>query len=790
MRFSYQWLKKWVAVDLEVDEFARRLTGAGLEVDQVTPVAAPFDGVTVGEITHCEPHPDADKLKVCRINDGAQELQVVCGAPNAAPGIKIPFAHVGATLGGGLKIRKAKLRGVESFGMACSARELGLSEDHSGLLVLPADAPLGADFRSYLGLDDFSIELELTPNRADCLGVRGLARDVAASCQAEYTPLQVSPVKAGITDQLPVTLEDPDGCPKYAGRIIRGINPAARSPLWLVECLRRSGVRSISAVVDITNYVMLELGQPMHAFDLDTLRGGITVRRGRAGEKLVLLDEKEVDVGPDLLAICDDEGPVALAGIMGGLATGVSENTRNLFLESAWFEPALISGKARGLGLHTDASHRFERGVDPQGQVTAIERMTGLLLEITGGEAGPVSLAESAGKLPVPVSVCLRLSRLNMVLGFELNAEHVTRILSDLGMKFEISGETWQVTAPSNRFDISIEEDLIEEVARIHGYDKLPASLPGGELSLALLSEREVALTQVREVLCAAGYQEAINYSFVDRKLLNTFGMEEGALPLANPISADMDVMRTSLLPGLVSSLARNLRRQHERVRLFETGTAFVVDGELQEFNRLAGVCCGSAAPEQWGTPRRALDFYDIKRDIESLAALRGEGGQLEFAAAQLPWLHPGKSAHIVQGEAVIGWIGALHPAVQTTLDIRPAVYAFEVDLTALIKRELPNTKTFSRFPSVRRDLAILLPESVKYQQVEACVREIAGEFLTDLLLFDVFAGKNVETGYKSLAIGLILQDVSCTLTDEVVDPLILRVVAGLEARLNAQLRG
>ncbi len=792
MRFSVEWLKQWVQVDLAPAELAEKLTDAGLEVDSVDPVAAPFTGVCVAEIVGCEPHPDADKLRVCRIDAGSGDpLQVVCGAPNARAGLKIPFAQVGAVLGEGFKIKKAKLRGVESFGMACSARELGLSEDHSGLMELPQDAPLGQDFREYLKLDDFSIELDLTPNRADCLGISGLARDVAASCEADYTPLEIAPVEASIEDRFEVVLEAPEDCPRYVGRVIRGIDPTAPTPMWMVEALRRCGLRSISASVDCTNYVLLELGQPMHAFDLDCLQGKITVRRGRAGEKLVLLDEKEVDLTPELLAICDEAGPVALAGLMGGLSTGVTDNTRNVFLESAWFAPATIAGRARGLGMSTDAAHRFERGVDPQGQVRAVERYTQLLLSITGGEAGPLVVSESPEHLPWAVPVRLRLSRLNRVLGSALEAEEVETILTRLGMELSGTEEEWTVTAPSSRFDIAIEEDLIEEVARIHGYNNLPATAPAGELRLRPSSERQVPLNQAREAMCAAGYQEAVNYSFVDQALLESLNLAEHVLPLANPISSDMGVMRTALLPGLLSSLSRNLRRQHERVRLFETGRVFHQRESLAEIDRFAVVACGSAMPEQWGAPKRPMDFFDLKKDLERLLELRGSPApSVVLEAREYPWLHPGQSAAVSLDGQPAGWLGALHPERGRALGIKVPVFAFEIDNELLFKREIPNANNISRFPSVRRDLAFIVPEGVNYRQIRECAMDIAGGLLARLVIFDVFSGQNVESGYKSIAIGLILQDVSCTLTDEVVEPLVSGVIRALETRLNAQHRG
>lgn len=795
MKFSVSWLKQWVPVDLDAAALADALTAAGLEVDTVKPAAGDFSDVVVGKIVSCEAHPDADKLKVCQIDDGsAAPLQVVCGAPNARAGISIPFARVGAVLNAGtdkpLKIKKAKLRGVESFGMACSARELGLAEDHSGLLELPADAPAGQDLRELLDLDDHVIDMELTPNRADCLGMKGLARDVAAITGTRWTPLSVAAVTPTIDDRVSISLLSPQDCPRYVGRVLKGIDPGAPTPLWMVEALRRSGIRSISAVVDATNYVLMELGQPMHAFDLDCLHGEISVRRGRAGEQLTLLDEKVVPVDEQLLAICDTQGPVALAGIMGGLDSGVTGNTRNVLLESAFFQPATIMGKARDLGLHTDASHRFERGVDPAGQLEAMERITGLLLDICGGAAGPLVVAESAPDLPAVTPVKLRLSRLNRILGSSLEATEVEGILKSLSMTVEAVEGGWQATPPSSRFDITIEEDLVEEVARIHGYGALPVALPSGELSPPTLSERRVQLEALRDGMCAAGYQEAITYAFVNSKVLQDLHMTAGMLPLANPISADMDVMRTSLLPGLLQALGRNLRYQQERVRLFETGKVFLQDEKLSEIERLAAVCCGSAMPEQWAEKARPADFYDLKGDLERLLALRGENSRVSFSASDSPFLHPGQGAQVLLDGQPAGWIGALHPATAKTLGLKTRVFAFEIDLGLLIKREVPSTNKISQYPSVRRDLAILLPEHCTYARVEEVVRELAGDLLQDLIIFDQFSGQSVEKGYKSLAIGLILQDTSSTLTDEAVDSIVTAVIGGLESQLDAELRG
>jgi len=801
MKLSMNWLKKWVDIDLTADELSGKLTGSGLEVDTISPVAAEFSDVVVARIVSCGPHPDADKLQICSIEFGGDEAaQVVCGAPNARAGIVIPLAKVGASIGPDFKIKKARLRGVESFGMACSARELGLSDDHSGLMELPEDAPLGTDLREYLGLNDQVFEVELTPNRADCLSIQGIARDVAASCQARLTAVEIKPVEPTINDVIKVSLAAVEDCPRYVGRIIRGIDPTVSTPLWMVEALRRSGIRSISPTVDATNFVLMELGQPMHAFDLDKLNGDITVRLARKGESLKLLDGKEIELGDKLLAICDDSGPVALAGIMGGLDSGVSDTTSNILLESAYFKPSTISGKARDLGLHTDASHRFERGVDPQGQIIAIERITALLLEMVGGDAGPLIHAVSEADLPGQNTVELRHARLNRVLGVDFVQADVTRILNDLRMQPELKktepGQTepgqgvWTVTAPSDRFDIEIEEDLIEEVARIFGYDNIPAALPAGELNPGVVSESLISIRNIQQSLANAGYQEVINYSFTSRELLQGFGLDEHALPLANPLSADLEVMRTALLPGLIETVSRNLRRQQDRVRLFETGTVFDQQDELVESPHVAAVACGSNVSEQWGEKARKTDFFDLKGDLERLLALRGATGEVSFRAETLAWLHPGQSAIVSIDGTDIGWAGSVHPTILKQHEIRDPVLAFELDLSLFLKRELPSTNIYSRFPSVRRDLALLVPETITFAEIKRNVIDLAGDLLTNLILFDLYSGQNVEKGYKSLAIGLILQNVSCTLTDEVVDELVQKVVSGLEDRLEAQLRG
>jgi len=791
MKFSVNWLKQWVRLDLDASELAERLTASGLEVEAVEPVAADFTDVVVAEIEACSPHPNADKLSVCTVNDGsARRLQVVCGAPNARAGMRVPLARVGARIGHDVEIKAAKLRGIESAGMLCSARELGLSDDHAGLLQLPPDAPLGEGLRQWLALADCSIEIDLTPNRADCLSIRGLARDVAAICSTDFIAHEIPAVAAGSDARLPIRLEHAEGCPRYAARIIHNIDSNAVTPLWMREALRRCGMRSISPVVDATNYVLLELGQPLHAFDFDRIEREIIVRRGRGGEKLLLLDGSEVELDSDVLVICDARGPVALAGIMGGEASAVTANTGSILLESAWFKPAVISGKARAYGLHTDASHRFERGVDPQGQVQAIERATSLILDICGGEPGPVLLVEEPKWIPSNPPVRLRHDRLKRVTGLDFEPAEVEAILTRLGMKVCFAEHAWTVTAPSARMDIAIEEDLIEEVSRIYGYDRIPEAAPRGVLSVGSAASDEVPLMELKQCLCAAGYQEAINYSFVDRRRLEAMHQSAEALSLANPLSAEMGVMRTSLLPGLLAALNFNLRRQQDRVRLFESGLAYLqrADG-LHEIPRIAAVAAGAAWPEQWSVASRAVDFYDIKGDVERLSALGGRE-PADFVPFDAPWVHPGASAQVILKGCIIGWCGAVHPGVLSALDVDSEVFAFELDLELLQRRGSLLVNPVSRFPSIRRDLSFWVPEAVTFAQTRAVVIEAAGELLQNLVVFDVYQDNKLKKGYKSVAIGLILQNVSSTLTDEMVNPVLHRTIAGLEQRLGAQIRG
>ena len=801
MKFSENWLRSHVPTSVSRDELAATLTAIGLEVEEVAALGESLNHVVVARIVSAEKHPEADRLQVCQVDAGQGEpLQIVCGAPNARAGLVAPLAMVGAKFGG-FQIKAAKLRGVASNGMLCSAKELGLDADASGLLELPDDAPVGTPIGEYLGLPDASIEIKLTPNRADCFSVRGIAYDVAAALGSEVKPLDVAPVPAQGLAAMEVLLDAGASAPRFAGRVIEGVNARAATPVWMAERLRRSGVRPISFLVDVTQYVMLELGQPMHAYDRDLLRGPIGVRPARAGEALVLLNGEEAKLDPQFLAITDADRVVGLAGIMGGNDTKVGDATRNVFLEAAHFAPDAIIGRSRRLGLHTDAGHRFERGVDPELPRLAVEYAARLILDIAGGTPGPTTVVEHAAHLPAPVAIRLRRARIARVLGVEIADEEVERILRALGLQAAAVAEGWNVVAPSRRFDIAIEEDLIEELARIHGYERIPASLPGGAMRIAAPSETRVDEASLRRQLVARDCLETINYAFVDAALLRQWGVEGGAVPLANPLSAELAVMRTRLLPGVVAALQRNLARQAGRVRLFEIGNVFEHrdpgsgNGDTQapcETLRIAAAVCGDARAEQWGEASRKVDFHDLKGDLDSLAA--ASGAKLAYRPSAEGFGHPGRSADVYRqneaGEAVkIGWIGQLHPRLQRALDLDAEVFAFELDLAPLAARALPRATELSRYPSVRRDLAVLVDERVGWAELSATVRAAAGPTLRELQLFDRYVGPGVESGQKSLAMGLILQENSRTLTDRDVDAVVAGVVEAIGREHGAKIR-
>lgn len=790
MKLSYRWLRQWVDTDLDADAAAERLTLAGLEVDSVEPVAAPLEGVVVAEIETVEPHPDADRLRICRVRGDRELRTVVCGAPNARAGLKAPLATLGSVLPGGLSIREAKLRGVTSQGMLCSARELGLGEAADGLMELPADAPVGRRLDEFLDLDDRVLDIDLTPNRADCLSVRGLARELAALTSGSLSPPEIKPVPAAIEDRIDIRLDSPADCPCYVGRVIRGVDVSAPTPLWMVEALRRSGIRSLGPIVDTTNYVLLELGQPMHAFDLDRICGGIIVRRARDGEKMTLLDGRAVELDDDMLVIADAEQALALGGIMGGQDSAVGAATVDILLESAWFASEVISGRSRRLGLATESAHRFERGVDPQLQIEASERATRLILDIAGGQAGPIVACVDHQHLPSGQVVRLRLDRLNHLLGSAIDAETCRNTLKRLGMQVEQDGSDFDVRAPSARRDIGLEVDLIEEVARVYGYDRLPSRRPGGGLVIQVDSETKLPNDGLRQQLSARGFQEILTWSFVGKADLERLGMNEGAQDLANPLSSGQAVLRTSLLPGLLETARRNLHRQFHDFWLFEIGHCFkATQGRPEEQNHLGLLMTGQDHSEHFSKTARALDFFDLKGQIEHLFKFNALAGRVAFAHSTQPWLHPGRAASLRLGDQEIGWLGQLHPSLAEPLGLIEPILIAELDVGRIEHKVLPQFSSPSRFPAVRRDLSLVVAESLTAAELIDEVKAQGGALLKECIVFDHYQGQGIENGFKSLSIGLIIRDVSRTLKDEDVDQLTQRVIQGLNRRFDAKLR-
>jgi len=790
MKFSEQWLREWVNPAISSDELVAQITLAGLEVDDVESAAGDFSGVIVGEIVSANQHPNADKLRVCQVSDGASEIQVVCGAPNARIGIKVAFATVGAVLPGNFKIKKAKLRQEESFGMLCSAAELEISEENDGIMELAIDAPVGADIRDYLNLNDKIIDVDLTPNRGDCLSIAGLAREVGVLNSADLIAPEHTELAPQVEDVFPVRINAPEHCPRFLGRVLNNIDITAASPLWLQEKLRRCDVRSIDPVVDVTNYILLEMGQPMHAYDLDKVNGSIIVRMASQGESLTLLDGQKVELTNETLVIADNEGVLGMAGIMGGADTGVGEGTHNVFLEAAFFNPVSIAGKARSYGLHTDASHRFERGVDYDLQRKAMDRATLLLQSIVGGEAGPIVEQASTDHLPKPTQVTLRKARLASLLAYQIADEKVLDILTRLGLALTSSDEhSWTFTPPSWRFDIAIEADLVEEVARIYGYNNLPSTNPVASMEIPAKPEVERPLSTLRRHMVSCGYQEAITYSFVEPGLLAKFDDQHKPVELLNPISADMAVMRTSLWPGLVKALQHNQNRQQGRVRLFETGQRFIPSPQgLQQQDVFAGLIYGSRQPESWHGKAESVDYFDAKGDLESLLQISGQS--FSFEAAQHVALHPGQSAAIKFADQTIGLIGAMHPGLLKDLGLQGPVFMFEVDLASISEGLLPAYETLSKFPEMRRDLAIVLDQKISVAKITQYIESSAGEWLTGVRLFDVYQGQGIENGQKSLALGLTWQHPERTLTDDEVNQWVEQVVEHLSQHADASLRG
>ncbi|MDX2313886.1 MAG: phenylalanine--tRNA ligase subunit beta [Gammaproteobacteria bacterium] len=792
MKVSEQWLREWADAPVDTDTLLDQLTSAGLTVDSAEPLAAPMDKVVVAEVLEVSAHPEADRLRVCSVDVGGGEtLTVVCGAPNVHQGMRAPMALVGARLADGHKIRRSKIRGVESQGMLCSATEIGLGEDADGIVSLDPQAPIGKPLSEYLRLDDVIIDIELTPNRGDCLGMSGVAREIGVANKIPLQGPELQPVAAEIDDRFAVHLDTPEHCPRYVGRVIRDIDPAARTPVWMQERLRRCGVRPISPVVDITNYVMLELGQPMHAFDLDSLDSAIHVRLAADGERLTLLDGNEVALTAGSLVIADARRAVALAGIMGGLDTAVTDESRNIFLECAWFAPKTIALEARRLGLHTDASHRFERHASSVGQMAATERATELLMAVVGGRAGPLVDTCVKEALPSQPTISLRSARIERVLGMPVADATVVDILERLGMGVVAAGGQWQVTPPAFRADISMETDLIEELARIIGYDAIPSHAPRADLLMFTREEARISDAAVRAVLVQRGYQEAITYSFVDAGDQAQLDPGQPPLPLANPITSDMAVMRTSLWPGLMQALEHNLNRQQPRVRLFELGLRFrQLDGELLQQAVIAGVAAGPVFPEQWGAKTTDGDFHDLKSDVEALLALAGDSAELRYTPAGHGALHPGQSARIERSGALVGYLGALHPAVSRERKLALPVYLFELDLDSVQAGHRAAFKALSKFPTVRRDVSLVVDESVTAQAIRHCVGQVGIHVLENLELFDVYRGEGIDSGQKSLSLGLTFQDSSRTLTDAEVDQGVDQIVASLRTKFGAILRG
>ena len=798
MKFSESWLREWVNPAISSSELSHQITMAGLEVDGIEPVASEFSGVVVGEVVECGQHPDADKLQVTKVNVGSASvdgelIDIVCGAKNCRKGLKVAVAMVGAVLPGDFKIKQAKLRGQPSFGMLCSESELGLAETSDGIIELPLDAPLGQDIREYLNLNDVIIDVDLTANRGDCLGIKGLAREVGVLNGIEVNEVAITAVTPTIDDKRTITVSAGEACPRYLGRVIKNINVNAASPLWLVEKLRRCGIRSIDAVVDITNYILLELGHPMHAFDLDKINGGIHVRFANKDEKLTLLNENEVTLSEKTLVIADDSEPLAMAGIFGGLTSGVTSATTDIFLESAFFAPLAILGKARQYGLHTDASHRYERGVDPQLQRNAMERATALLLEIVGGSAGPIVEVVNEQFIPAAHQVTLKRKQLDQRIGFHIENNKVSDILTRLGFTVVASEHEWQVTVPGYRFDISIEVDLIEEVARIFGYNNIPNISPVGQLTMRQHNESIIPLAKLRQTLVNRGFQEAITYSFVDPKIQELIHPQQAVMTLPHPISSEMSVMRLSLWTGLLQSVSYNQNRQQNRIRLFETGLRFIPDesaenGVRQE-NMIAGVICGTRNQEHWQLDTTASEFFDLKGDVEALLANTCDQNSFEFSKAQLNALHPGQTAAIHRDGRLVGHIGTLHPEIERKLGLNGKTVIFELLLSEIITQKLPWAADISKFPANRRDIAIIVKEEIEAKKVLQLIEKVGGNNLIDLNLFDVYTGKGIDPGFKSLAIALTLQDKLKTLEEKDINDVVDTVVNTLNIELDAKLR-
>ncbi|EID0061227.1 phenylalanine--tRNA ligase subunit beta [Vibrio vulnificus] len=794
MKFSESWLREWVNPAVTTDELTHQITMAGLEVDDVLPVAGTFNGVKVGHVVECGQHPDADKLRVTKVDVGEEALlDIVCGAANCRQGLKVAVATVGAVLPGDFKIKKAKLRGQPSHGMLCSFTELGIDVESDGIMELASDAPIGMDFRDFLALNDVTVDVDLTSNRADCFSIRGMAREVGVLNRADVTEPSVAPVAPSIDDTVAIDVKAPAACPRYLGRVVKNVNVQAKTPLWMQEKLRRCGIRSIDPVVDITNFVLLEQGQPMHAFDLAKIDGGIVVRLAEQGEKITLLDGSEAELNADTLVVADHNKALAIAGIFGGEESGVTSETKDVLLECAFFAPDHIRGRARSYGLHTDSSMRFERGVDYALQVNAMERATQLLVEICGGEVAPVVAVESEAELPKPNKVALRRTKLDNLLGHHIADSDVVEILERLGMTVETTAEGWVAVAPTWRFDIAIEQDLVEEVGRIYGYDNIPNQNPTAALKMHDHQEANIPLKRVRDLLVDRGYHEAITYSFVEPEQQKLVVPGVDALILPNPISAEMSAMRLGLIQGLLNTVVHNQKRQQPRVRLFEYGLRFIPCGTAENGMRqepmLAGVIAGTRSEEHWNIDTNTVDFFDLKGDVEAILELSANDKAYSFVAAKHPALHPGQSAAIVVDGKEIGVIGTVHPELERKFGLNGRTIVFEIEWSAINRKVIPEAVALSKFPANRRDIAVVVDEAVASGDIVNACLEVGGEFLKAAKLFDVYVGKGVEEGKKSLAIALTLQSNERTLEDADIAGAVDAIVAHVSEKFGASLR-
>ncbi|AUL95943.1 phenylalanine--tRNA ligase subunit beta [Vibrio vulnificus] len=794
MKFSESWLREWVNPAVTTDELTHQITMAGLEVDDVLPVAGTFNGVKVGHVVECGQHPDADKLRVTKVDVGEEALlDIVCGAANCRQGLKVAVATVGAVLPGDFKIKKAKLRGQPSHGMLCSFTELGIDVESDGIMELASDAPIGMDFRDFLALNDVTVDVDLTSNRADCFSIRGMAREVGVLNRADVTEPSVAPVAPSIDDSVAIDVKAPAACPRYLGRVVKNVNVQAKTPLWMQEKLRRCGIRSIDPVVDITNFVLLEQGQPMHAFDLAKIDGGIVVRLAEQGEKITLLDGSEAELNADTLVVADHNKALAIAGIFGGEESGVTSETKDVLLECAFFAPDHIRGHARSYGLHTDSSMRFERGVDYALQVNAMERATQLLVEICGGEVAPVVAVESEAELPKPNKVALRRTKLDNLLGHHIADSDVVEILERLGMTVETTAEGWVAVAPTWRFDIAIEQDLVEEVGRIYGYDNIPNQNPTAALKMHDHQEANIPLKRVRDLLVDRGYHEAITYSFVEPEQQKLVVPGVDALILPNPISAEMSAMRLGLIQGLLNTVVHNQKRQQPRVRLFEYGLRFIpcdtAENGMRQEPMLAGVIAGTRSEEHWNIDTNTVDFFDLKGDVEAILELSANDKAYSFVAAKHPALHPGQSAAIVVDGKEIGVIGTVHPELERKFGLNGRTIVFEIEWSAINRKVIPEAVALSKFPANRRDIAVVVDEAVASGDIVNACLEVGGEFLKAAKLFDVYVGKGVEEGKKSLAIALTLQSNERTLEDADIAGAVDAIVAHVSEKFGASLR-